>query len=121
MGLQSFAKFGVWGVHILDKEYIFTTIRFPLVYENDLQYDFIIFLPPGKQAHLTVDIHFQLSHINGICSAEVDLLEFKRTNDLPSWCPVFQIQYLVTAKAHCSADIASIKSIYVDKSQDPDF
>ena len=73
------------------KEYIFTTIGFPLVYDNDLKYNFFIFHPPGKQDHLTVDIHFQLSHLNGIHTEEVDLLEFKRTNNLPSWYPAFQI------------------------------
>ena len=102
------------------KEYILTIIRFPLVYNNNPKCDFFILHPPGKQDHLTVDIHFQLGHLNGIHTKEVDLLEFKSTNDLPSWYPVFQIPYLVTAKVHCSAHIASIKLIYIDKSQDPD-
>ena len=103
------------------KEYLLTTIRFPLVYDNNLKYNYFIFHPPGKQDQLTVNIHFQLSHLNRICTEEVDQLEFKRTNDLPSWYPVFHIPYLVTSKVHHSAHIASIKLIYIDKSQDPDF
>ena len=51
-----------------------TTIRFLLVYDNNL-YDFSIFHPPGKQ-ELTVNIHFQLSHLNRIHTEEVDLLKF---------------------------------------------
>ena len=72
------------------EEYILTTIRFPFVYDNDPKYNFFIFHPPGKQDHLTVDIHFQhLPQWN--THQEVDLLKFKTTNVLPSWYPVFQI------------------------------
>ena len=69
---------------------------------------------------LTANIHFQLSHLNRLCTEEVDLLKFKRTDDLPSWYPVFQIPYQVKAKDHCSVHIALIKLIYVNKSQDPE-
>ena len=34
--------------------YILMTIQFPLVYDNDLKYDFFIFHLPGKQDHLAV-------------------------------------------------------------------
>ena len=100
------------------KEYILTTIRFPLVYDNDPKYNFFIFQPPGKQDHLTVNIHFQLSHLNGIHTEEVDLLKFKRTNDLPPWYLVFQIPYQVKAKVYHSAHTTLIKLIYINKSQD---
>ena len=84
------------------EECILTTTRFLLVYDNDPNYDFFIFHTPGKQDHLTIDIHFQLSHLNGIHTEEVDLLKFKRTNDLPPWFPVFQIPYQIKAKVYHS-------------------
>ena len=64
-----------------------------LVYNINLMYDLSIFHPPGKQDHLTINLHFQLGHHNKIHTKEVDLnlLEFRRTNNLPSWYPVFQI------------------------------
>ena len=60
------------------EEYIWTTTRFPLVYDNNPIYDFFIFYTPGKQDNLTVNIHFQLGHLTVIHTEEVDLLEFKR-------------------------------------------
>ena len=97
-----------------------TTTRFPLVYDNNPKYDFFIFHTRQKQDHLTIDIHFQLSYLTGIRTEEVDLLEFKRTNNLPSWYPVFQIPYLIKAKVYCSAHTASIQLIYVNNSPDPE-
>ena len=102
------------------EEYILTTIRFPLVYDNNLNYDFFVFHPPGKQDHLAANIHSQLSNLNRICTEEVDLLELKRTNDLPSWYPGVQIPYLVKVNVLCSTHIASIKLIYVNQSHNPD-
>ena len=40
---------------------------------------------PGKTEHITVNIHYSLEHHNRIHTEEVDLLELKESNDLPSW------------------------------------
>ena len=75
------------------EEYILTTTRFPLVYYNNPYYNFFLFHTPGKQDHLTISIHFQLDYLNRIHTEEVDLLKFKRNNDIPPWYHVFQIPY----------------------------
>ena len=80
------------------EKYILTTSRSPLVYLNDPYCDYSIFHTPGNKDHLTINILFQLHYLNGIHTEEVDLLEFKRNNDLPSWYPVFQIQYSIKLK-----------------------
>ena len=46
--------------------------------------DYFLFHMPGKKDHITVDIHYSLEHHNGIHTEEVDLLELKELNDLPS-------------------------------------
>ena len=74
-------------------EYIKSTTRFPLVYLNEPYCNFFLFHTPGKQDHLTIDVHFQLNYLNRIHPEEVDLLEFKRNNILPPLYPVFQIPY----------------------------
>ena len=43
-----------------------------------------------KKNHITVNIHSSLEHHNGIHTEEVDLLELKKFNNLPSWYPLFQ-------------------------------
>ena len=80
------------------EKYILTTTRFPFVYCNDPYCNFFLFHTPGKQDHPPVDIHFQLNYLNGIHTEEVDLLKFKRNNDLPPWYPVFQIPYQIELK-----------------------
>ena len=51
----------------------------------------------------------------------VDLLEFKRNNDLPSWYPIFQIPYCIELKVSYTETIALVQLIYIDTSTDPEF
>ena len=46
--------------------------------------DYSLFHMPGKKDHITLDIHYSLEHHNGIHTEEIDLLEVKESNDLPS-------------------------------------
>ena len=103
------------------EEYILTTTRFPLVYYIDPYCDFFLFHTPGKQDDLTVNVHFQLNFLNGIHTKEVDLLEFKRNNDLPPWYTVFQIPYQIKLMVSYSAHTALVQLIYIDTSPDPYF
>ena len=67
--------------------------------------DYFLFHMPGKKDHVTVDIYYSLEHHNGIHTEEVDLLDIKESNNLPSWYPLFQLSYQI---------------IYIDSSPDPD-
>ena len=102
------------------EEYILTTTTSPLVYYNDPYCNFFLFNTPGKQDHLTIDIHFQLNYLNRIQTEEVDLLKFKRNNNLQPWYPVFQIQYQIKLKVSYSAHTASVHLIYIGTSPDPE-
>ena len=102
------------------KRYILTTTRFPLVYLNDPYCNFFLFHTPGKQDHLTVNIHFQLDYLNGIHTEEVNPLKFNRNNNLPPWYPVFQIPYQIELKVSYTEHTASVHLIYVDTSPDPE-
>ena len=53
---------------------------------------------PGKKDHITIDIHYTLEHHNGIHTEEVDLLDLKEFNDLPSWYPFFHLPYQIDVK-----------------------
>ena len=58
--------------------------------------------------------------VNGIHTKEVDLLEFKRNNDLPSWYPIFPIPYCIELKVIYTEATALVQLIYIDTSPDPD-
>ena len=51
---------------------------------------------------------------------EVDLLEVKESNDLPSWYPLFQLPYQIDVKVTCTGAHVYAKIIYIDSSPDPD-
>ena len=71
------------------EQYTFAITRFPLVNASDHKYDFTFFHPSGKQEQLQINIYCKISSMNGIHTEEVDLLEFKKLNNLPSWYPIF--------------------------------
>ena len=52
--------------------------------------------------------------------AEVNLLDFKEDNDLPSWYPIFQLPYEIDVKVTCTGFHIYIEIIYIDSSPDPD-
>ena len=51
---------------------------------------------------------------------EVDLLDFKEDNNLPSWYPIFQLPYKIDVKVTCTGVHVYIEIIYIDWSPDPD-
>ena len=82
--------------------------------------DYSLFHTPGKKDHITVDIHYSLEHHNGIHTEEIDLLEVKESNDLPSWYPLFQLPCQVDVKVTCTGVHVYVEIIYIDSSPDPD-
>ena len=100
------------------EEYILTSSIFPLVYLNNLYCDYFLFHTSGKQDHLTVNIHFQLDYLNRIHTEEVDLLRFKRNNNLPPWYPVFQIPYQLGQDVSYTEHTSLVQLIYIDTSPD---
>ena len=82
--------------------------------------DYSLFPMPGKKDHITIDIHYSLEHHNGIHTDEVDLLDFKEDNNLPSWYPIFQLPYQIDVKVTCTGVHVYVEKIYIDSSPDPD-
>ena len=75
---------------------------------------------PGKNDHITIAIHYLLEHHNGIHTEEVDLLNLKEFNDLPSWYPLFQLPYQIDVKVTCTGFYVYMEIIYIDSSPDPE-
>ena len=72
---------------------------------------------PGKKDHITIDIHYLLEHHNGIHTEEVDLLDLKEFNDLPSWYPFFHLPYQIDVKVTCTGFYVYVE---IDMSPDPE-
>ena len=102
------------------ERYILTTIVFPSWSFDETGCDYSLFPTPGKKDHITIDIHYSLEHHNGIHTEEVDLLDFREDNDLPSWYPIFQLPYQIDVKVTCSGVHVYVNIIYIDLSPDPD-
>ena len=73
---------------------------------------------PGKKDHITIDIHYSLEHHNTIHTEEVDLLDLKELNDLPSWYPFFHLTYQINVKVTCTGFYIYMEIIYIDSSPD---
>ena len=97
-----------------------STTSFPSQTFDETGCDYFLFHTPGKKDHITVNIHYLLEHHNGIDTEEVDLLELKEANDLPSWYPLFQLPYQVDLKVTCTGFHVYADIIYIDSSPDPD-
>ena len=82
--------------------------------------DYFLFHTPGKKDHITIDIYCSLERHNGIHTEEVDLLDVKESNDLPSWYPLFQLPYPIDVKVTFTGVRVYVKIIYIDSSPDPD-
>ena len=82
--------------------------------------DYFLFTTPGKKDHITIDIHYLLEHHNRIHTEEVDLLDLKESNDLPSWYPFFQLLYQIDVKVTCTGFYVYMEIIYIDSSPDPE-
>ena len=55
-----------------------------------------------------------------IHTEEVDLLNVKESNDLPSWYPLIQLPYQINVKVTCTGVHVYVEIIYIDSSPDPD-
>ena len=102
------------------ERYTLSTTRFPSQSFDETSCDYFLFPTPGKKDHVTVNIYYLLEHHNGIHTEEVDLLDFKEYNDLPSWYPIFQLPYQIDIKVTCTGSYVYIEIIYIDSSCDPE-
>ena len=97
-----------------------STTRFPSQSFDETGCEYFLFHTPGKKDHITIDIHYLLEHHNGIHTEEVDLLDLKEFNDLPSWYIVFHLPYQIDVKVTCTGVYVCIEIIYIDLSPDPE-
>ena len=102
------------------ERYTLSTTSFPSQTFEETGCDYFIFHTPEKKDHVTVDIQYSLEHHNGIHTEEVDLLELKEANDLPSWYPLFQLRNQIDMKVTCTGFHVYVEIIYIDSSPDPD-
>ena len=96
-----------------------STTRFPSQTFDETGCDYFLFHTPGKKDHITIDIHYLLEHHNGIHTEEVDLLDLKEFNDLPSWYHFFHLSYQIDVKVTCTGFYVYVEIIYIDSSPDP--
>ena len=96
-----------------------STTSFPSQTFDETGCDYFLFHTPGKKDHVMVDIYYSLEHHNGIHTEEVDLLDVKESNNLPSWYPLFQLPYQIDVKVTCTGVHVYVEIIYIDLSPDP--
>ena len=102
------------------ERYTLSRTYFPSQSCDETSCDYLIFPTPGKKEHVTVDIYYSLEDRKGIHTKEINLLDFKEWHDLPSWYPILQLPYQITAKVTCTGFYVYIEIIYIDSSPDPD-
>ena len=102
------------------ERYTLSTTRFLSETFDETGCDYFLFPTPGKKDHITIDIHYSLEHHNGILMEEVDLLNLKEFNDLPSWYPFFHLPYQIDVKVTCTGCYIYVEIIYIDSSPDPE-
>ena len=102
------------------ERYTLSTTRFPSQSFDETGCDCFLFPTPGKKDHITIDIHYLLEHHAGIHTEEVDLLNLKEFNDLPSWYPFFHLPHQIDVKATCTGFYVYMEIIYIDLSPDPE-
>ena len=102
------------------ERYTLSTTRFPSQSFDETGCDYSLFHMPGKKDHITIDIYYLLEYHNGIHTEEVDLLNLKQFNDLPSWYPFFQLLYQIDVKVTCTGVYFYVEIIYIDSSPDPE-
>ena len=101
------------------ERYTLSTTSFPSQTFDETGCDYFLFHMPGKKDHVTVDIYYSLEDHNGIHTEEVDLLDVKESNDLPSWYPLFQLPNKIDVKVTCTGVHVYVEIIYIDSSLDP--
>ena len=103
------------------KKYTLSCTCFPSQSLDETGCDYLVFPAPGKKDHVTIDIYYLLEDKKGIHTEEVNLLNFKKWHELPSWYPIFQLPYQIDAKVICTGFYVYIEIIYIDSSPDPDY
>ena len=102
------------------ERYTLSTTRFPSQTFDETWCDYFLFPTPGKKDHITIDIHYSLEHHNRIHTEEVDLLDLKEFNNLPSWYPFFHLRYQIDVKVTCTGFNVYVEIIYMNSSPDPE-
>ena len=102
------------------ERYTLSTTIFPSQTFDETGCDYFLFPTPGKKDHITINIHYSLEHHNGIHTKEVDLLNLKELNDLPSWYPFFHLPYQINVKVTCTSVFIYVEIIYIDLSPNPE-
>ena len=102
------------------ERYTLSTTRFPSQTFDETGCDYFLFPMPGKKDHITIDIHNSLEHHNGVHTEEVDLLNLKEFNDLPSWYPFFHLPYQIDIKVTCTGFYVYMEILYIDSSPNPE-
>ena len=102
------------------ERYTLSCTYFPSQSFDETGCDYLVFPTPGKKDHVTVDIYYSLEDRKGINTEEINLLDFKEWQDLPSWYPIFQLPYQIVAKVTYTSFYVYIEIIYIDSSPDPD-
>ena len=102
------------------ERYTLSTTRIPSKSFDETDCDYFLFPTPGKKDHITIDIDYLLEHHNGIHTEEVDLLNLKELNDLPSWYPFFHLPYQIDVKVTCTGFYIYVEIIYIDSSPNPE-
>ena len=102
------------------ERYTLLTTRFLSQSSDEAACDYFLFPTPGKKDHITINIHYSLEHHNGIHTEEVDLLNLKEFNELPSWYPFFHLPYQIDVKVTCTGVYVYVEIIYIDSSPDPE-
>ena len=102
------------------ERYTLSTTRFPSQSFDETGCDYFLFPTPGKKDHITINIHYSLEHHNRIHTKEVDLLDLKELNDLPSWYPFFHLPYQINVKLLVQVFYIYVEIIYIDSSPNPE-
>ena len=102
------------------ERYTLSTTRFPSQSVDETGCDYFLFPTPGKKDHITIDIHYSLEHHTRIDTEEVDLLDLKESNDLPSWYPIFHLPYQIDVEVTCTGSYVYVEIIYIDLSPHPE-
>ena len=103
------------------ERYTLSTTRFPSQSFDETGCEYFLFPTPRKKDHITIDIHYSLEHHNGIHTEEVDLLDLKEFNDLPSWYPFFHFPYQIDVKVTCTGFYVYVEMYPIQKSFRPTF
>ena len=96
------------------------TIRFPLTITSNAMVDINHYHLFKDEEQLQINVSCQISSVNRIHTEEIDLLDSKQLNDLPTWYPVFETPYTIQDRVSLTPDTVTLQLTYIDKSKDLD-